>query len=263
MEANGWNAARLIPATGIDGAEEQEPRATSALLSVMGAVPAFGRGAHRAARGAVRARSRRTSTSPSPSVPRPSWPRALIRVHHAPDMWTALVDVRAGDRTGDPQAAGRTSWTPRPGRGSTPSSRSAASRRPSRPRGRRAVRHLAWGRGGGGGRAPARHDLGPGAGVDPARARAVPGAPGVRRRRRWLDEGAGDREGPRRRRWCRRHADHRPDARAAGRGPDEADVAGARGRAAAATADRRARSARPRRSPSPRPWSGRRCRPSR
>ncbi|MFY1651367.1 hypothetical protein ACN27J_10780 [Solwaraspora sp. WMMB762] len=36
-------AARLIPTSGINGAEEQERRATSALLAVMSAVREFGR----------------------------------------------------------------------------------------------------------------------------------------------------------------------------------------------------------------------------
>ncbi len=39
-----WHQARLIPTSGINGAEEQERRATSALLAVMSAVREFGRG---------------------------------------------------------------------------------------------------------------------------------------------------------------------------------------------------------------------------
>ena len=38
-----WRRARLIPTTGIGGQDEQEMRATSSLLAVMGAVPQFGR----------------------------------------------------------------------------------------------------------------------------------------------------------------------------------------------------------------------------
>jgi len=38
-----WQVARLIPTSGINGAEEQERRATSALLAVMSAVREFGR----------------------------------------------------------------------------------------------------------------------------------------------------------------------------------------------------------------------------
>lgn len=43
MAEETWHAARLIPTSGINGAEEQERRATSALLAVMGAVREFGR----------------------------------------------------------------------------------------------------------------------------------------------------------------------------------------------------------------------------
>jgi hypothetical protein len=38
-----WQSARLIPTSGINGAEEQERRATSALLAVMTSVNEFGR----------------------------------------------------------------------------------------------------------------------------------------------------------------------------------------------------------------------------
>src|SRR3954470_4222182 len=40
---DGWRQARLIPTTGIGGQDEQEQRATSSLLAVIGAVPQFGR----------------------------------------------------------------------------------------------------------------------------------------------------------------------------------------------------------------------------
>ena len=43
MPEESWHAARLIPTSGINGAEEQERRATSALLAVMSAVREFGR----------------------------------------------------------------------------------------------------------------------------------------------------------------------------------------------------------------------------
>ena len=38
-----WEQARLIPVSGINGAEEQERRGTSALLAVINAVREFGR----------------------------------------------------------------------------------------------------------------------------------------------------------------------------------------------------------------------------
>ncbi|MEV1057391.1 hypothetical protein AB0I92_09070 [Micromonospora chalcea] len=43
MSEETWLAARLIPTSGINGAEEQERRATSALLAVMSSVREFGR----------------------------------------------------------------------------------------------------------------------------------------------------------------------------------------------------------------------------
>ena len=43
MTEQSWHQARLIPTSGISGAEEQERRATSALLAVMSAVKEFGR----------------------------------------------------------------------------------------------------------------------------------------------------------------------------------------------------------------------------
>ena len=43
MSEESWHQARLIPTSGINGADEQERRATSALLAVMTAVREFGR----------------------------------------------------------------------------------------------------------------------------------------------------------------------------------------------------------------------------
>ncbi|MDQ3642328.1 MAG: hypothetical protein M3450_12905 [Actinomycetota bacterium] len=43
MTEESWNEARLIPTSGINGADEQERRATSALLVVMTAVREFDR----------------------------------------------------------------------------------------------------------------------------------------------------------------------------------------------------------------------------
>lgn len=42
-EEKPWNAARLIPTSGINGADEQERRGTSALLAVMSSVREYGR----------------------------------------------------------------------------------------------------------------------------------------------------------------------------------------------------------------------------
>jgi hypothetical protein len=43
MTEPAWQQARLIPTSGINGAQEQERRATSALLAVMTAVKEYGR----------------------------------------------------------------------------------------------------------------------------------------------------------------------------------------------------------------------------
>ena len=43
MDAEPWQEARLIPVSGIRGAEEQERRAVSALFAVLSAVKEFGR----------------------------------------------------------------------------------------------------------------------------------------------------------------------------------------------------------------------------
>ena len=43
MAEEAWHEARLIPTSGINGAEEQERRATSALLAVMSSVKEYGR----------------------------------------------------------------------------------------------------------------------------------------------------------------------------------------------------------------------------
>lgn len=45
MAEETWHVARLIPTSGIVGPDEQERRATSALLAVMAAVREFGRAA--------------------------------------------------------------------------------------------------------------------------------------------------------------------------------------------------------------------------
>lgn len=43
MAEENWHVARLIPTSGINDADEQERRATSALLAVLGSVREFGR----------------------------------------------------------------------------------------------------------------------------------------------------------------------------------------------------------------------------
>ena len=54
MTEPAWQQARLIPTSGINGAQEQERRATSALLAVMSAVKEYGRTVTKGLGGACR-----------------------------------------------------------------------------------------------------------------------------------------------------------------------------------------------------------------
>ena len=90
-----WHEARLIPTSGINGAEEQERRATSALLAVLSAVREYGRSLLKplgAPAGAI---------STYIEVPfmlgeRRLYPDGLIRVARGSKSWTCLVEVKTG-----------------------------------------------------------------------------------------------------------------------------------------------------------------------
>ena len=90
-----WHAARLIPTSGIAGAEEQERRATSALLAVIGAVREFGRGLLSAA-GAPAGNVETFIEVPFKLGERDWRPDGLIRVARGTRTWTALVEVKTG-----------------------------------------------------------------------------------------------------------------------------------------------------------------------
>jgi hypothetical protein len=90
-----WHEARLIPTSGISGAEEQERRATSALLAVMSAVREFGRGLTQplgAPAGAVET----YIEVPFLLGDKRCYPDGLIRVTRGSKSWTALVEVKTG-----------------------------------------------------------------------------------------------------------------------------------------------------------------------
>jgi hypothetical protein len=90
-----WLAARLIPTSGINGADEQERRATSALLAVMSAVREFGRALtqpYGAPAGAVET----FIEVPFPWGDKQLFPDGLIRVIRGQRRWTALVEVKTG-----------------------------------------------------------------------------------------------------------------------------------------------------------------------
>lgn len=95
MTEESWHQARLIPTSGISGAEEQERRATSALLAVMGAVKEFSR----ALLGPLGAPSGTVETYievPFLSGEKKCYPDGLIRVSRGSKSWTALVEVKTG-----------------------------------------------------------------------------------------------------------------------------------------------------------------------
>jgi hypothetical protein len=91
-----WHPARLIPTAGIRGEEEQERRATSALLAVMGAVPEFGR----ALLGDLGAPKGRIETFAEVQLRdgdgKLSIPDGAIVVERGKSRWRALVEVNTG-----------------------------------------------------------------------------------------------------------------------------------------------------------------------
>lgn len=90
-----WNAARLIPTSGINGPEEQERRATSALLAVLSSVREFGRAVTQpldAPAGALET----FIEVPFMLGDRKVFPDGLIRVSRGQRKWTALVEVKTG-----------------------------------------------------------------------------------------------------------------------------------------------------------------------
>ncbi len=90
-----WHQARLIPTSGINGAEEQERRATSALLAVMSAVKEFGRTlTHRY--GAPSGPLETFIEVPFLLGDKKVFPDGLIRVSRGGRTWTALVEVKTG-----------------------------------------------------------------------------------------------------------------------------------------------------------------------
>lgn len=98
MVEQSWHEARLIPTSGISGAEEQERRATSALLAVMGAVREFGRGLTKPL-GAHAGTVQTFIEVPFELAEKRLFPDGLIRVVRGQKTWTALVEVKTGANT--------------------------------------------------------------------------------------------------------------------------------------------------------------------
>jgi len=94
-EEQAWSAARLIPTSGISGAEEQERRGTSALLAVMASVKEFGR-ALTSPLGAPAGNLETFIEVPFVLGERKLFPDGLLRVKRGSKTWTALVEVKTG-----------------------------------------------------------------------------------------------------------------------------------------------------------------------
>jgi hypothetical protein len=95
MAESAWLAARLIPTSGINGAQEQERRAVSALLAVMSAVREFGRvltQPYGAPAGTLEA----FIEVPFKLDDKQLFPDGLIRISRGQRQWTALVEVKTG-----------------------------------------------------------------------------------------------------------------------------------------------------------------------
>lgn len=91
-----WHPARLIPTVGIKGQQEQERRATSALLAVMSAVPEFSQGVLKQ----VGAPKGRVSTYVEVQLKDAQGgkhiPDGVIIVERGKSVWRALVEVKTG-----------------------------------------------------------------------------------------------------------------------------------------------------------------------
>lgn len=101
MSEESWHEARLIPTSGINGAQEQERRATSALLAVMGVVPEFSR----SLLGRLGAPAGNVTTFievPFEVGDSKVFPDGLIRVRRGQREWTALVEVKTGKNVLEP-----------------------------------------------------------------------------------------------------------------------------------------------------------------
>lgn len=90
-----WERARLFSVSGIGGADEQERRASSALLAVIQSVREFGR-AVTAPMGAPAGKLSAYIEVPFEHGDRKLRPDGLIRVVSGQRTWTALVEVKTG-----------------------------------------------------------------------------------------------------------------------------------------------------------------------
>src|SRR5215213_6236453 len=105
--AKNWHAARLIPAVGIRGQEEQEKRATSSLLAVMRAVPEFGHALLKPL-GAPKGRMATfAEVQLKDSAGKVHIPDGAISVERGKTAWRCLVEVKTGGAALKPEQVNR------------------------------------------------------------------------------------------------------------------------------------------------------------
>lgn len=96
-DAQRWMPARLIPVAGIRGQDEQEIRAASSLLAVMGAVDEFGRALMKEI-GAPAGRISSYTEVPLKDPEGKTWrPDGAITVERGKTSWKCLVEVKTGN----------------------------------------------------------------------------------------------------------------------------------------------------------------------
>lgn len=104
---DGWTPARLIPTAGIRGQEEQERRATSALLAVLKAVPEFAQALLKDL-GAPKGRiSTFCEVQLKDADGKVSIPDGAIVVERGKTRWRVLVEVKTGDAKLSDEQVGR------------------------------------------------------------------------------------------------------------------------------------------------------------
>lgn len=95
-DGNDWQPARLFPVAGIGSGEEQERRATSALLAVMSAVREFGRALSKKC-GAPAGALTTFIEVPFGQDEEAYRPDGVLRITRGQTQWTALVEVKTSD----------------------------------------------------------------------------------------------------------------------------------------------------------------------
>jgi hypothetical protein len=94
QDSSVWQQARLFSTVGISGAKEQEPRATSALLSVLPAVPSFGRALLRSLDAPAGSISTFTEVRLQDADGVTHVPDGAIVIEKGTRRWSALLEVK-------------------------------------------------------------------------------------------------------------------------------------------------------------------------